>query len=135
MRTSFFAPAVLALTLALAAPSSAFAADDSANAGKPAGGLSLPEEKFIMKAAQAGMTAVQLGQLAEQKGARADVKKFGQQMATEHGKANAELTALASRRSVAVPTQLDQIHAGSVDRLSKLEGDQFDRAYIEEMAR
>ena len=112
---------------------SASAADDAKNAGTASGRLSVAEEKFVLNAAQGGMTEVKLGELAKQKGKRDDVRKFGDQMVDDHSQINDELKALASKKSVTLPTQLDATHAGVLDRLSKLEGDQFDKGYIDDM--
>ena len=56
-------------------------------------------------------------------------------MVNDHGRANSELKGLASRKGVELADQLDSVHAGKVDRLSKLEGDQFDKAYIDQMVK
>ena len=121
------AGAVLWLPLVL------LAADDAKNAGVESGHLSAPDEKFVMDAAQGGMTEVKLGELAKQKARRSDVKAFGERMMVDHAKANDELKALAKRKGLSLPEQLDATHAGMIDRLSKLEADQFDKAYIDDM--
>jgi putative membrane protein len=103
--------------------------------GKIGGRLAIPDEEFVMKAAQGGLLEVKLGELAKQKGQRDDVKKFGDRMAIDHAKANVELKEVIARRGAVLPEQLDALHAGAVDRLSKLEGEQFDKAYIQEMVK
>lgn len=123
----------LLLGVAFLLPIALFGADDAKNAGLQSGQLSAPDEKFLMNAAQDGMTEVKLGELAKQKAKRSDVKAFGELMIVEHGKANDDLKSLASRKGLKLPEQLDAIHAGDIDRLSKLEGDQFDKAYIDGM--
>ena len=49
------------------------------------------DRKFVEDAAKGGMAEVQLGQLAAQKAQSDDVKKFGQRMVDDHGKANDKL--------------------------------------------
>ena len=93
------------------------------------------DESFAKEAAIGGMAEVELGQLAADKGASQGVKSFGQQMVTDHGKANDELKSIASRKSITLPTTLDAKHQSTKDRLSKLSGAAFDRAYIREMVR
>jgi putative membrane protein len=90
-------------------------------------------EKFIKEAATGGMAEVQLGSLAEQKASRDDVKAFGKRMVTDHTKVNDDLKSLASQKNVTVPSDLDAKHKAVYDRLSKLSGTQFDRAYVDEM--
>jgi putative membrane protein len=121
------AGAVLWLPLAL------LAADDAKNAGVESGRLSAPDEKFVLDTVQGGMTEVKLGELAKQKAKRSDVKAFGERMIVDHAKANDDLKALAQRKGLTLPEQLDATHAGLIDRLSKLEADQFDKAYIDGM--
>jgi putative membrane protein len=108
-------------------------ADEPPKTGVPAMGVG--DEAFILKASQGGMAEVQLGKLAAQKATRADVREFGALMAADHTKANEDLRALARRKGLTLPEQLDAAHAGAVDNLSKLEGGQFDRAYIESMVK
>jgi len=49
-------------------------------------------------------------------------------MVADHGKANEELTQLAQRKGIA-PADLDAKHKQLIDRLAKLSGAEFDRAY------
>jgi putative membrane protein len=93
------------------------------------------DEHFVMEAAKGGMAEVELGKLAADKATKDDVKKFGQRMADDHGKANDELKSLAQRKNITLPTAIDPQHKATVDRLSKLSGDAFDRAYMQEMLR
>jgi putative membrane protein len=79
------------------------------------------------------MAEVELGRLAEQKAANAKVKEFGARMAADHGKANGELKALAARANVTLPSTVGDQHQATRDRLAKLSGAAFDRAYIKEM--
>jgi len=112
------------------APKESKAAKEPKN-GKIARG----DEKFMKDAAVGGMTEVKLGQLAEQKAASDGVKQFGKRMATDHGKANDELKQLASQKGVALPMDLDRSHQGLYDKLAKLNGADFDRAYMKEMVK
>jgi putative membrane protein len=104
-----------------------------ADAAKGAGKLAPADQKFVMKAAQGGMAEVKLGEVAKEKGKSDDVKKFGEQMVTDHTKANEELKTVASQKGIALPEKLDASHASAIEKMSKLEGDQFDKAYIADM--
>jgi putative membrane protein len=112
------------------APKESKAAKEPKN-GKIARG----DEKFMKDAAVGGMTELKLGQLAEQKAASDGVKQFGRRMATDHGRANDELKQLASQKGVALPMDLDRSHQGLYDKLAKLNGADFDRAYMKEMVK
>ena len=96
-----------------------------------AGGAS--DTLFVKNAAKGGLAEVELGQLAADHGASDEVKKFGQRMVTDHGKANDELKSLAQQKNITLPTELDGKHKATHDRLSKLSGAQFDRAYMQDM--
>src|SRR3954467_15601540 len=91
------------------------------------------DQSFAREAAIGGMAEVELGNLAKDKGSNADVKRFGDRMATDHGKANDELKQWAQQKNVTLPTELDAKHKATRDRLTKLSGDAFDKAYMHEM--
>jgi putative membrane protein len=92
-----------------------------------------PDWKFFKKAAQGGMTEVALGQMAANKAENEAVKSFGQQMVTDHGKANQELKDLAVAESVTLPTEMSADEKALQEKLSGLSGAEFDKAYMEEM--
>ena len=79
------------------------------------------------------MKEVELGKIAARQAANADVKAFASRMVTDHTKANDEMMALAKKKSITVPSQVPPMHKTDIDRLSKMTGASFDRAYIEGM--
>jgi putative membrane protein len=91
------------------------------------------DAKFLQKAAMDGLAEVELGRLAQQKAVHAEVKQFAARMVEDHGKANQELTRVASTNGVTLPTTLDKKHQKDVDKLSKLIGPDFDREYMKHM--
>lgn len=91
------------------------------------------DNHFVMDAAMGGMAEVELGKLAAEKASRDEVKRFGQRMVDDHGKANDELKSLAQSKTITLPTAIGAKHKATVDRLSKLSGEAFDRAYVQEM--
>lgn len=116
-------------------PLSTFAADESEDAGRVSGKAGIKDEAFIRKSAQDAMTETQLGQLAVQRGKRDDVKKLGDLMAADGGKLADELKQIAFKVGITLKEQLDTLHGGVVDRIGKLELDQFDKVYIDEVSR
>jgi putative membrane protein len=96
-------------------------------------GSKTPDETFVIKAAHGGMAEVDLGKLAVEKASSDDVKKFGQRMIDDHGKANEELKMLAQNKHITLPTDLDPHAKAMHDRLAKLSGPAFDRAYMQAM--
>jgi len=97
------------------------------------GTLAPADHNFVNEAAVGGMAEVELGNLAKEKASSPDVKSFGDRMATDHAKANDELKSWAEQKNVTLPSELDAKHKATRDRLAKLSGDAFDKAYMKEM--
>jgi putative membrane protein len=138
MRKSLTGIALVGLLITVPALASAQAPTKESKESKAARAdskMARGDQKFMKEAAGDGMAEVQLGQLAEQRAASDSVKQFGKRMATDHAKAGDELKQLASQKGVELPTALDRGHQRLYDRLSKLTGADFDRAYMKEMVK
>lgn len=85
---------------------------------------------FLTEAAMGGMAEVQMGKLASQKAQNPEVKKFGQMMVTDHTAANNELKALASKKNVQIPSEVDPAYKSDMDSMNKLSGAEFDKEYV-----
>ena len=126
---------------ALALPATAVHADKKTDATETASGkrttnlAGASDRKFVEKAASGGMAEVKLGQLAIEKGTSPTVKEFGKRMVDDHGKANDELKEIASKKNFALPTDLDSEAKATYDKLTKLSGTDFDKAYIDAMVK
>jgi putative membrane protein len=94
-----------------------------------------PDQKFAQNAAAGGAAEVQLGQLAADKATNDKVKQFGQRMVTDHTKANSELKAIASRKSLTIPDSPKGKDKGTIEKLSKMSGPAFDKAYMQDMVK
>jgi len=81
------------------------------------------------------MAEVELGKLAAQKAASDAVKQFGQKMVDDHTKANDQLKQVAGKENITIPDSLDSKHQSRIDKLSKLSGPDFDRAYIKDQVK
>ena len=112
------------------ANTAANAANTVANTASSA--MTASPDSFMKDAAQSGLAEVELGKLAAQKAKDPEVKKFGQMMVDDHGKANTELKTLAGSKNVTLPTDLGS-HQSSVDDLKKVSGADFDRDYVDIM--
>jgi putative membrane protein len=97
--------------------------------------VSSGDQKFFMEAASGGMLEVELGQMAQQKAQAVSVKDFGTRMVTDHGKANDELKALAQKKNLQMPTQLEHKHRSMIEKLAKLSGPAFDKKYLKMMVK
>ena len=102
------------------------------NSGKQ---LSKQDREFVKDAAIGGMAEVELGKLAQQNAQDDQVKQFGARMVQDHGQANNELQSIAGNLGIDLPQQLDKKHEQLKDRLAKLQGPQFDRAYMAAMVK
>lgn len=98
-------------------------------------GLPASDRTFVLAAARGGLEEVQLGKLAAGKAVDPDVKSFGQRMVDDHSKANDKLRQAVSDKGVSLPSDLDRKARAEVDRLAKLEGSAFDRAYVRMMVK
>ncbi len=88
---------------------------------------------FMNAAAPGGMAEVELGRLAVKQAASSEVKEFGEKMASDHSKAGQKLEALAMKKKVTLPSKLTPQQTQTMEKLTKLSGDEFDRAYVTAM--
>jgi len=102
---------------------------------KTGSNLSASDKNFIRDAAQGGMAEVELGKLATERASSDDVKKFGQRMVDDHTKAGDQLKQVASGEGVQLPQGLSVKDKLTKERLSKLSGEQFDKAYMADMVK
>lgn len=101
--------------------------------GSMAAGAASPDAKFAMDAAKGGLMEVAMGKVAADHATNPDVKAFGQRMVTDHSKANDELKAIASQKGLTLPAKLDAADQAKIDRMSKMSGAAFDKAYMDDM--
>jgi len=124
----------VSLTLAVTAGMLTFSvAQDNGSAMRASSAKTSADQKFVKEAADGGMAEVELGQLAVEKASNDDVKKFGQRMVDDHGKANDKLKEIASSKGIDLPAEPSAKHKATKERLSKLSGAEFDRAYMADM--
>jgi putative membrane protein len=94
------------------------------------GQFTASDYKFARDAARGGMFEVNLGNLALSTSKNTGVQQFGQRMVTEHRQAGQNLQQIASRKNATLPTEVSSHQQKEVDRLSKLSGPEFDKAYV-----
>ncbi len=93
------------------------------------------EKHFIAEAAQADMAEVELGKLAEKNASDRSVKDFAKKMVDDHSKNQKKVDDTASKLGVSVPASLSAKDQAERDKLSKLSGPEFDKAYMTDMVR
>lgn len=101
-------------------------AADAENRGQLAAG----DYKFAVAAATGGALEVNLGKLAQEKSANPSIKQFGQHMVDQHGKAGTDLSAIAARKGAMLPSSPTASQDKEVEKLNKLAGLDFDKAYM-----
>jgi len=110
--------------------------DQTANGNQdPNGTAAMMDKQFVRSALEGGMAEVQMGQLAAQKSSNPDVKEFGQKMVDDHTKLGDQMKQVAAQMNVKVPDSLSSKDKSTIAKLSALNGDAFDKAYIKDMVK
>ncbi|HYH56766.1 MAG TPA: DUF4142 domain-containing protein, partial [Anseongella sp.] len=85
------------------------------------------------KAAAGGMFEVQAAKLAKQNGSSDAVKDFADMMIKDHTGVNKKLKEIAGRKNIELPASLPEDKTRKLSALGQLSGEEFDRAYAQEM--
>jgi putative membrane protein len=88
---------------------------------------------FSVEAANGNMIEIQLGGLAKTKAVKERVKSFASMMITDHTKINEDLQKIATSKNISLPQELSNEAKKDINKLSKKDGIDFDRAYINMM--
>ena len=91
------------------------------------------DEDFMKNTATAGTDEIEFSKLASTKSTNAEIKKFAQMMVTDHTKAGTELKALAAKKNITLPADMDSSHKSELDSLKGKTGADFDKAYVDGM--
>jgi putative membrane protein len=70
---------------------------------------------------------MELGKLAAEKASSEDVRQFGQELL-----ANDRLKQVANQQNIAIPDALDSKHQSTIDKVAKLSGPEFDKAFLKQ---
>jgi putative membrane protein len=95
--------------------------------------VSRGDRDFVNDVAIANMAEIELGKLAAGRAVNAEVKRFGQMMVDDHTAAAGKLKTIATTHHITLPTEIDDKHRDLRERLSKLQGAEFDREYMKAM--
>jgi len=93
------------------------------------------DKRFVRDAAFDGLIEVELGKLAADKGSSGAVKQYGQHVVEIQTKTNEQLRDVAAKAGYSIPESLDTKHHARVDKLAKLSGAEFDKAYIKDQVK
>ena len=91
------------------------------------------DQAFAQKAAGGGAAEVELAQLAMQKASNDAVKQLASRIESDHTKANQQLASIGSNKGWQLPSSPSSEGQATKNKLEKLSGDAFDRAYVEAM--
>jgi putative membrane protein len=109
---------------------------DTSGAGKMSSvptTVSQGDQKFAVDVANAGMTEIQAAKLAQQQGTDAEVKKYAAMMIKDHTAAADTLKAIAAKKNLTLPADLNSDSQQAIADLQKKTGKDFDKAYIKMM--
>ena len=90
------------------------------------------DQIFANAVAQQSMTEVELGKLAASNAASDAVKEYAVQMTESNTKVNQRLKRVAAKGNVTISAALDPKSQARVDKLAKLTGSDFDRAFVKD---
>ena len=100
-------------------------------------GASVAEDKpvldrdFLLKAVPRCHALVQYAELADKRAGNAEVKEFGAKLVKEHRRLHEDLSNAAADQKLAVVAGTEKGTREEVDRLSKLQGAEFDRMFLD----
>ena len=90
------------------------------------------DKTYLEELIAGNMAEVEFGKLATEKASNPEVKRFAQMLVRDHTQAVQDLKQIASGH-FQPPTQLPEDARDTMDRLSKLRGNEFDREFVDVM--
>lgn len=92
-------------------------------------------QSFASQAAIIGQAEIELGQIALKNTQDANVRTYAERMVKDHSAADKKLKAIAAKENLQLPQSLDPEHEALITKLQSLKGEDFDRAYVNAMAK
>jgi putative membrane protein len=96
---------------------------------------SVTPESFASQAAIIGKAEIELGQMALKNTQDEKVRSYAERMVKDHSAADKKLKAIAAKENLQLPQSLDKEHESLKTQLQGLKGAEFDRAYVQAMAK
>lgn len=90
-------------------------------------------QAFVLAATEAGLMEVESARVAMNASTSSAVKSFADRMITDHERSDAELAAIAKKKSITVPTQLDAARTKQLQSLRDKSIGEFDAAYADQV--
>ena len=108
--------------------------NDTSTTGTAGSGVSTNDKNWVNDQLSDGMAEVELAKLAKEHASDADVKAFAQMMIDDHTKAGDQLKQIATQYAIPQDdAKIDDKHKNLMDKLSKLNGTDFDKEYMSAM--
>ena len=90
------------------------------------------DRQFMLTAGEAGLANIAMGQMALQKSTNPTVKQFAQAEIAEQQQVKQNLSRVAPKMGVSLPTAPGPKYQALMTRLAQMSGTQFDQAYLHE---
>ncbi|MGE5833438.1 MAG: DUF4142 domain-containing protein [Acidobacteriota bacterium] len=100
---------------------------------KPPATLPNADAQFLKTVNGDNLAEIECANLANTKSTNDQVKALASKLLTDHQENQSELQSLASTKHVTLSSEVPAAKKGVKDRLSKLDGAAFDKAYVAEM--
>jgi putative membrane protein len=107
--------------------------NESGTTGTAGNGVSSSDRNWVNDQLADGMAEVELAKVAKDHAANADVKQFAQMMIDDHTAAGDQLKQIATTYAIPQDAKIDDKHKDLMDKLSKLNGADFDKEYMKAM--
>ena len=107
--------------------------NDAGTTGTAGSGVSSRDKSWVNDQLSDGTAEVDLAKMAKERASNADVKQFAQMMIDDHTKAGDELKQIATTYAIPQEPKVDDKHKDLMDKLSKLNGADFDKEYMKAM--
>jgi putative membrane protein len=105
---------------------------NNADAGGPTAPHSTDQE-FMQSAAHSDQNEIQLSKLALEKGVTGMVKDHANMMIKDHTKSTTDLKAIAGKKNVTLPTDMDAEHKTIAATMRGLSGKDFETKFMDQM--
>ncbi|KAA9331375.1 DUF4142 domain-containing protein [Hymenobacter busanensis] len=108
-------------------------ADMAAKADPNATAPHKDDPEFMMSAAHSDQNEIQLSKMALDKGVSGTAKEHANMMIKDHTKSTADLKAIAAKKNVTLPTDMDAEHKAIAEQMKALSGKEFEQRYLQQM--
>ena len=89
-------------------------------------------KEFLIQVMEDSLAEMELCMVALDNAERDDIKAFAQSMLDEHGKFGQQIEQMAQSMKIAFPKKMRAEHARLLRDIGKLQGDQFERRFVEQ---